>query len=324
MAGTSAVRYVRMRRGYLAVGTLVAIALLALALVPARRAATAADVSIQNFSYIPATITVAPGERVTWTNNERSVPHTVTSDSDVFDSGRLAPGATFSFTFTTPGTYTYHCAIHPYMHGTVVVQAGAATSTPAPAITPATPSPIGAQHQVLYHAGFNIVGVPSGATLSSATAIYALSADGSGYEAVDPGRPLDGGKGYWAYFTADTTANIPDGSNAPISLTAPAGQWLLVGDPSGTSPAMVTGADAVYTYDPVAGQYTATTRLLPGQGAWAISLRGGTITITPGQPMPTATATPAPALMATQPPATVMPSPTMTPYNPSSMPPYYR
>src|SRR5579875_243718 len=298
MTGTIAARCARMRRGYLAVGALAAIALLALALSPARRAATAASVSIQNFSYIPGTITIAPG-------------------------------ATFSFTFTTPGTYTYHCTIHPFMHGTVVVASGAATSTPAPALTPVAPGAIGAQHPVLYHAGFNIVGVPSGTILSSATAIYELSADGSSYEAVDPGQPLDGGEGYWAYFATDTTVNIPDGSNAPVSVTAPAGQWQLVGDPSGTQPATVTGADAVYTYDPVAGQYVATTRLLPGQGAWAISLRGGTITIAPGQTMPAAMATPSPAPMATQPPAatrppaTATPSPVMTPYTPGYMPPYY-
>jgi len=329
MTGTIAARCARMRRGYLAVGALAAIALLALALAPARRAATAASVSIQNFSYIPGTITIAPGETITWTNNEANVPHTVTSDGGAFDSGRLAPGATFSFTFTTPGTYTYHCTIHPFMHGTVVVASGAATSTPAPALTPVAPGAIGAQHPVLYHAGFNIVGVPSGTILSSATAIYELSADGSSYEAVDPGQPLDGGEGYWAYFATDTTVNIPDGSNAPVSVTAPAGQWQLVGDPSGTQPATVTGADAVYTYDPVAGQYVATTRLLPGQGAWAISLRGGTITIAPGQTMPAAMATPSPAPMATQPPAatrppaTATPSPVMTPYTPGYMPPYY-
>ncbi len=77
-------------------------------------------VSISNFSFQPQSLQVKVGSTVTWTNND-STAHTVTSDTGVFDSGTLAVGSTFAFTFTQPGTYTYHCNIHPSMTGTIVV-----------------------------------------------------------------------------------------------------------------------------------------------------------------------------------------------------------
>ncbi len=78
-------------------------------------------VSIAGFSFKPATITVAVGATVTWTNQD-SAGHTVTADDSSFTSERLATGATFSHTFATAGTFTYHCAIHSSMKATVTVQ----------------------------------------------------------------------------------------------------------------------------------------------------------------------------------------------------------
>ena len=80
-----------------------------------------ATVDLSNFSFSPATLTVKVGDTVAWTNKD-PVAHTVTSDSGLFNSGDLAPSATFSFTFSNAGTFTYHCAIHTYMKGTIVVQ----------------------------------------------------------------------------------------------------------------------------------------------------------------------------------------------------------
>lgn len=83
-----------------------------------------ASVTIQDFSFSPSTLTIKVGTSVKWTNNGPS-SHTTTSDSGVWDSGTLsAPsggggygggtaGGTYQFTFTTPGTYNYHCKIHP-------------------------------------------------------------------------------------------------------------------------------------------------------------------------------------------------------------------
>jgi plastocyanin len=89
---------------------------------------TGAGGNKSNLGYTPDRITVVVGvnNTVIWTNNDVST-HTVSSTSvpagtTPFDSGLLVQGATFSFTFTTPGVYEYHCLIHPWMTGTVVVK----------------------------------------------------------------------------------------------------------------------------------------------------------------------------------------------------------
>jgi plastocyanin len=86
--------------------------------------------------YAPDTIKVVMGTNntVTWTNND-SAHHTVTSVSGngSISSGDMAPGATFNYTFTAPGTYKYICNYHTWMSGTVVVKAGSASAPPPPA-----------------------------------------------------------------------------------------------------------------------------------------------------------------------------------------------
>jgi plastocyanin len=78
-------------------------------------------VEISGFAFNPETITVAAGTTVTWTNLD-SVAHTVTADSGgAPDSGDIAQGESYSFTFTAPGTFAYHCSVHRFMHGTVIV-----------------------------------------------------------------------------------------------------------------------------------------------------------------------------------------------------------
>ena len=81
------------------------------------------SVTIRGFSFNPGTITIKTGETVVWTNND-GAPHTVTATSgpEMFDSGTLSKGQTFSQTFTTPGTYEYKCSIHPSMQGTIIVE----------------------------------------------------------------------------------------------------------------------------------------------------------------------------------------------------------
>jgi plastocyanin len=79
------------------------------------------EVKVDNFSFGPATLTVAAGTTVTWTNRD-DIPHTVVSDDKVFKSKVLDTDEKFSFTFTKPGTYGYFCSIHPKMTGKVVVQ----------------------------------------------------------------------------------------------------------------------------------------------------------------------------------------------------------
>ena len=80
-----------------------------------------AAVKIDNFNFGPATLTVAAGTTVTWTNND-DVPHTVVSDDELFKSKALDTDDTFSYTFSKPGTYNYFCSVHPKMTAKVVVK----------------------------------------------------------------------------------------------------------------------------------------------------------------------------------------------------------
>lgn len=79
------------------------------------------EVFIQNYAFNPSTITVPVNTTITWTNKD-PVNHTVTSDNGLFDSGAIQSKGIYSRQFTTAGTYPYHCSIHTYMTGNVIVQ----------------------------------------------------------------------------------------------------------------------------------------------------------------------------------------------------------
>ncbi|MFE7329532.1 plastocyanin/azurin family copper-binding protein [Streptomyces sp. NPDC057565] len=83
---------------------------------------TGNSVAIKNFAFAPATLKVRVGTTVTWTNQDTDA-HTVTSagTGGPLHSAALATHATYSYTFTKPGTYTYLCTIHPFMTATVEV-----------------------------------------------------------------------------------------------------------------------------------------------------------------------------------------------------------
>ena len=116
-----------MMRGRVCLMGLVALALLAgfsgRAARAQQSAATTAEVKIDNFSFGPATLTVAVGTTVTWTNRD-DIPHTVVSSDEpkAFKSRVLDTDEKFSYTFTKPGTFAYFCSVHPKMTGKVVVQ----------------------------------------------------------------------------------------------------------------------------------------------------------------------------------------------------------
>jgi plastocyanin len=79
-------------------------------------------VSIANFAFDPAVLTITTGTTVTWTNND-TVAHNVLSDDGSWGSNSLGKGEAFSFTFTKPGTFSYHCGVHPSMKATITVVA---------------------------------------------------------------------------------------------------------------------------------------------------------------------------------------------------------
>ena len=85
---------------------------------PTTAAPSTASVSISGFAFQPATVTIAKGGTVTWTNNDGTA-HTVKFPDS--ESPALSSGKTYSKTFDTTGTFSYICGIHTYMHGTVTV-----------------------------------------------------------------------------------------------------------------------------------------------------------------------------------------------------------
>jgi plastocyanin len=111
-----------------AITTLAVLGLAAQSGLPARVAraqdkpAPGAAVKIDNFTFLPAALTVAVGTTVTWTNRD-DIPHTVVStEGNVFKSRALDTDEKFSFTFVKAGSYPYFCSLHPKMTGKVIVQ----------------------------------------------------------------------------------------------------------------------------------------------------------------------------------------------------------
>jgi plastocyanin len=97
---------------------------------PAISSALAEDVAVKidNFTFGPQELKVKAGTTVTWTNGD-DIPHTVVSPNN-FRSKVMDTDGTYSFTFTTPGTYKYFCSLHPHMTGTITVEAATGSAAP--------------------------------------------------------------------------------------------------------------------------------------------------------------------------------------------------
>jgi plastocyanin len=99
----------------------------ALATIPPPKPAAQPDSSgapsalIENFNFVPADLSVKAGSTVVWTNHD-DVEHTVTASDNSFSSQPIQTEGQFSYTFTSPGTYSYFCSIHPFMTAKVIVQ----------------------------------------------------------------------------------------------------------------------------------------------------------------------------------------------------------
>ena len=79
------------------------------------------EVTIQGEAFSPPSVNVPKGTTVHWVNHDPTT-HTVTSDTGLFDSKNMSEGSNFSHTFGEKGTFTYHCSIHTYMKGTIIVE----------------------------------------------------------------------------------------------------------------------------------------------------------------------------------------------------------
>src|SRR6266404_3033486 len=82
--------------------------------------ATVANISIVNFAFTPSSVSISVNDSVKWT--WAGSPHSTTSDTALWESGVLGTGATFTHTFTSAGSFPFHCSVHPFMTGTVAVQ----------------------------------------------------------------------------------------------------------------------------------------------------------------------------------------------------------
>lgn len=103
---------------------------------PTQAQSASVVVTIGSYAFSPATITIAAGTTVVWSNTD-PVDHYPTSDTGAWDTSDIGSGQTSSGTvFNTAGTYPYHCAIHPDMHGTIIVLAGGVRTTPTPSPFP--------------------------------------------------------------------------------------------------------------------------------------------------------------------------------------------
>jgi plastocyanin len=79
------------------------------------------EIAVENFSFQPGNLTIKAGTTVTWVNHD-DVPHTVYENDKKFKSDTLDTDGKFSYKFTSPGTYSYYCTLHPRMTGQIIVK----------------------------------------------------------------------------------------------------------------------------------------------------------------------------------------------------------
>ena len=87
------------------------------------------EVFIKDMAFTPASLTVSTGTTIKWTNKD-GVAHTVTSDvAGQFDSGSISTNGVYSHTFSTVGTFNYHCTPHPSMKAKIIVVAASSNTS---------------------------------------------------------------------------------------------------------------------------------------------------------------------------------------------------
>lgn len=216
-------------RAWQRAGLALGVALVALMLLLPAVDASNARVEVADFSFTPTHVTVHVGDTVTWVIAAGSSDHTVTPDAGGFTgSGDLSAGSDFRVTFRRTGTFAYHCSIHPFMTGTVVVLGSGGTPTPTPKPTPnptpfptprATPKP---------------TPVPTPRATPKPTAT-------PGPTAASTARPSDGVQGAGSTSAAATATGPATASAAPTGLAA---LGSSVPPPGGSGPAAASPPSA--------------------------------------------------------------------------------
>lgn len=135
---------------------------------------------------------------------------------------------------------------------------------------------------VSYAAGWNLVSGPAGTPFTQANSpLYTLRPGNSTYQVINGADGVQAGFGYWAYFNQPTTVTLSGTSTQSASVNVPAGEFVMVGNPSASSSVTIHGADYAISWDPQINQYKPVSSLAPGAGAWVFVAAGGAVSLTP-------------------------------------------
>ncbi|HLZ68437.1 MAG TPA: PKD domain-containing protein [Dehalococcoidia bacterium] len=208
-----------------------------------------------------------------------SVPADVVYTWSWGDGTANTTGQSVTHTFAAAGSFTVTVTASSASTPAATGSATTMVTVAAPSPTP-TPAPTGPS--ALYPAGWNIVAGGNGQTFASGNGpLYTFQAGDDNYEILPQGSPIVAGRGYWVFFNGPTNVPLVASTQSSITINAPAGQFIMVGNPSQTQTVNVRGADVVYIFDPSANNYAVSSVLPPGKGAWVFSDAGATITIGP-------------------------------------------
>jgi plastocyanin len=127
-----------MDKKYIFIGVIISVLIISVSGCTSSQNRSGYNVNIQNMAFNPNIVYIQTGTTVYWVNKDLTT-HRVVSDSGVFDSGNLTNGQSFNYTFTQAGNYTYHCAIHPSMTGSIVAFT-MTNNTGSPMTTQTTPT----------------------------------------------------------------------------------------------------------------------------------------------------------------------------------------
>jgi plastocyanin len=109
-----------MNRNFIFMGILLVLGVVSVSGCTSNEESKGDKVIIQNSAFIPSTLNITVGTTVTWVNQNPD-PQDIVSDARIFESGTLANGQSYNYTFNETGSYHYHSTIHPNMEGTIVV-----------------------------------------------------------------------------------------------------------------------------------------------------------------------------------------------------------
>ncbi len=279
------------------------------------------QVNIQNFAFVPQTVTVCQGATVRWTNLD-GVQHTSTSDNGVWDSGLLGTNQSFSFTFNTPGTYPYHCTPHPFMRGTIIV-VPATTATVTPTTTATAPAAVTGTATAMM-----MTGTPTVEATGTATAQVTAQATGTPTAMMATGTAtamMATGTATAMMMTGTPTVEATGTATAQVTAqaTGTATAMIMTGTPTveatGTATAQVTAqatgtATAMMATGSATAQATGTATPMMATGTATAQATGTATMMATGTATPTMTATAQPTRTATvQPTRTATVRPTGTP-----------